>query len=86
MEIWHTWIGYLGLIAGLVAAAYFGWSALRSALIGFVGGLVLVTAINVVAPPPPACLQSAKGWDILRTWSIKCPDPTKDLLPGAVRK
>jgi hypothetical protein len=81
MDIWYTWLGYLGLIGGLVAAAFFGWPALRSAVLGFAGGLALVTLVNVTVPSPVSCLQSSKGADILRAYSLKCPDPTKDLLP-----
>lgn len=82
MDIWHTWLGYVGFIGGLVAAAFFGWPAFRSALIGLAGGLVVVTLVNVVAPSPVSCLQNSKGTDILRAYSLKCPDPNKDLLPA----
>jgi hypothetical protein len=73
MDIWYTWLAYLGLIGGLVAAAFFGWSALRAGLIGFVGGLAVVTVANAVAPLKAECLQETKGLDILRAYSIKCP-------------
>jgi len=82
MDIWYTWLAYIGLIAGLVTAAVFGWPAFRSAMAGFVGGLALVTLVNVVAANPAGCLQSSKGLDILRAYSIKCPDPSRDLLPA----
>jgi hypothetical protein len=72
MEIWQTWLGYFGLICGLVAAAVLQTSALRSAAIGFVAGLVLVILWNVVAPSAAPCLQSSTGWDILRAHSLSC--------------
>ena len=77
MEIWYTWLGYLGLIAGLVAAAALGWPPLRSAAIGLAGGIAFVTMVNVVDPKPADCLQSSKGWDILRAYSLVCPDPNQ---------
>jgi len=85
MDIWYTWLAYLGLIGGLVAAAVFGWSALRSSLIGFVGGLVVVTLMNVAVPLQAECLQQTKGLDILRAYSIKCPDG-RDLLPIGTKR
>ena len=76
MDIWYTWLGYLGLLAGLVVAAVLGWPPVRSAIIGLAGGIAFVTFVNVVdSKPAPECLQNAKGWDILRTYSLKCPDP-----------
>ena len=81
MEIWYTWLGFIGLICGLVVAAVFEWPAMRSALVGFAAGLVLVTVVNVVDPEPATCLQNSKGWDILRAYSLKCPDPNQNLLP-----
>jgi hypothetical protein len=38
MEIWYTWLGFFGLICGLVVAALFEWPAMRSALVGFAAG------------------------------------------------
>jgi hypothetical protein len=70
--VWHTWLGYIGLLSGLVAAANFNWPALRSAIAGFAAGVVLLTIINAVIPTPAPCLQNAKGWDILRAYSINC--------------
>ncbi|MEW6768782.1 MAG: hypothetical protein AB1342_12200 [Pseudomonadota bacterium] len=76
MDIWYTWLGYLGLLAGLIFSAFAGWPPLRSALAGFVAGIAFVTFVNVMdSKPAPDCLQNARGWDILRTYSLKCPDP-----------
>jgi hypothetical protein len=76
-----TWLGFLGLVLGLIAAAGFGWRPLRSALLGVAGGVALVVLINVVAAKPANCLQQSKSWDILRAYSLKCPDPNANLLP-----
>jgi hypothetical protein len=76
-----TWLGFLGLVSGLIAAAGFGWPPLRSALLGLASGLALVVLINIVAPKPAICLQQSKSWDILRAYSLKCPDPNANLLP-----
>jgi hypothetical protein len=81
MEIWDTWLGFLGFMSGLVAAAIFGWSPMRAGAAGFAGGLVLVTMINVLDPNPAPCLQQSKRWDVLRAYSLKCPDPNANLLP-----
>jgi hypothetical protein len=75
-----TWLGFLGLVSGLIVAAGFGWPPLRSALLGLASGVALVVLINVVAPKPAICLQQSKSWDILRAYSLKCPDPNADLL------
>lgn len=76
MDIWYTWLGYLGLLAGLIVAAVAGWPPVRSAIVGLAGGIAFVTFVNVMdSKPVPECLQQAKGWDILRTYSLKCPDP-----------
>jgi hypothetical protein len=80
MDIWYTWLGYLGLIGGLVVAAIFEWPAMRTGLAGLAGGVALVTLINVVQPTPATCLQNSKQWDILRAYSLKCPDPLTDML------
>jgi hypothetical protein len=69
--IWDTWLGFIGLLSGLVAAAIFNWPPLRSALAGYAGGLVLLTIINLVSSPVP-CLQDSKGWNILRAYSTNC--------------
>ena len=74
MDIWYTWLGYLGLLAGLVVAAVLGWPPVRSAVVGLAAGIAFVTFVNVMDPRPvPECLQIAKGWDILRTYSLRCP-------------
>jgi hypothetical protein len=81
MDIWYTWLGFLGLLCGLVAATIFEWPAMRTGLVGFAGGIVLVTLVNIVQPTPASCLQNSKQWDILRAYSLKCPDPTANLVP-----
>ena len=76
MDIWYTWLGYLGLLAGLIVAAALGWPPVRSAIVGLAGGIAFVTFVSVVDPKPaPECLQNSKGWDILRAYSLKCADP-----------
>jgi hypothetical protein len=70
--LFDTWLGYIGLLLGLVAAASFNWPPLRSGIAGFVVGLALVTLINLLVPTPVPCLQSSKGWDVLRAYSISC--------------
>ena len=72
MDLWPTWIAYFGLLFGLLAAGLFSGSLFRSAAIGFVAGAALVTLVNVVQPTPAPCLQNAKGWDILRAYSLNC--------------
>ncbi|TMJ33943.1 MAG: hypothetical protein E6G96_03335 [Alphaproteobacteria bacterium] len=72
MDLCHTWFACFGLLFGLLAADLFSVSLLRSAAIGFVAGAVLVTLVNVVQPTPAPCLQNAKGWDILRAYSLNC--------------
>ena len=71
--LWDTWLGYLGLLCGLISAAAFNWPPLRSAIVGYAAGLAVLIMINVVVPTPPSCLQNSKGWDILRAYSISCP-------------
>jgi hypothetical protein len=72
MALWHTWLGYIGLICGILASAVLGTSILRSAAIGFATGVVMVVIINVATPGPTPCLQDSKGWDILRAYSLDC--------------
>jgi uncharacterized membrane protein YeaQ/YmgE (transglycosylase-associated protein family) len=72
MDWWPPWIIYVGLICGIVASGILGASLLRSAVFGIVGGAVIALAVNVFAPAAPPCLQNAKGWDILRAYSINC--------------
>ena len=71
--MWITWIAYAGLIVGVVAASLFRLSILKSAVAGFVGGVVLVVAVNYIVPTAPPCLQHSKGWDVLRAYSLNCP-------------
>jgi hypothetical protein len=77
MDIWYTWLGYLGLLAGLILAAVLGWPPVRSAVAGLAAGIAFVTFVNVVEPKDVDCLQNSKGWDILRAYSLKCPDPNQ---------
>jgi hypothetical protein len=70
--IWDTWLGFLGLLSGLVAAAIFDWPPLRSALAGYAGGVALLILINVLLPNPVPCLQDSRGFDILRAYSTNC--------------
>jgi hypothetical protein len=72
MGIWYTWLGYLGLILGIVTSAVFGTSLVRSGAIGFVAGVALVLVVNLVDPTPAPCLQNSKGWDVLRAYSLDC--------------
>jgi hypothetical protein len=75
MSIWYTWLGYLGLLCGLGASAIFGIAPVRSAAVGFASGIVLVILVNMTNPVPPPCLQSSRGGDILRAYSLDCGDP-----------
>jgi hypothetical protein len=75
--VWHTWLGFFGLLSGLVAAAIFNGPPLRSALAGYAGGLALLIMINALVPNPAPCLQNSKGWDVLRAYSLKCSVPSK---------
>jgi hypothetical protein len=68
MVLFDTWLGFLGLIGGLAAAAIWNWPPVRSALIGFAVGVVAVVVVNLVSPSPSPCLQTAKGWDIWRSY------------------
>jgi hypothetical protein len=70
--IWHPWLGYFGLILGLVAAAIFGVSLARSALIGLAAGIVLAAVVNIAVSNPAPCLEQSKGWDILRAYQVNC--------------
>jgi hypothetical protein len=72
LGLFDTWLGFLGVVAGLVLAAVYGWRPLRSAVVGFAAGLVLVTLVNGLSGEPPPCLQQAKGRDILRAYSTIC--------------
>ena len=68
--MWYPWLAYLGLIAGLGASAILKTSALRSAGIGIVVAAVVVVVWNLVDPTSAACLQTAKGWEILRSYTL----------------
>jgi hypothetical protein len=70
--LFDTWLGFLGVVAGLVLAAVYGWRPLRSAAAGFAAGLVLVILVNGLSREAPPCLQEAKGGDILRAYSTNC--------------
>jgi hypothetical protein len=72
LDIFDTWLGFLGLLSGLVAAAVFSWPPLRSAFVGYAGGLALVILINVILPNAVPCLQNSRGFDILRAYSTNC--------------
>ena len=71
--IWHTWLAFIGLVGGLAVSAIFGWPPLRSAAVGFVGGLAAVTLVNLIDPNPAPCLQDSKGISLLRAFSLECP-------------
>jgi hypothetical protein len=66
-----TWLGFLGCVGGLVAAAVWNWPPLRSGAIGFLVGIIVVIIVNSVSPPVP-CLQSSKSWDVWRAYSLNC--------------
>ncbi len=68
--IWYTWLAFFGLIFGLGTAGAFGIMPLRASLVGIAAGAVIAVLWNVVDPTPAPCLQSAKGWDILRAYSF----------------
>jgi len=55
------------------AGCFFGLSLVRSAAIGFAAGIAIVILVNLIDPKPVPCLQNAKGWDILRAYSLDCP-------------
>jgi len=82
MEIFNyfiTWLGFLGVLAGILAAAFFDMSPLRAGIGGLVTGIVPVIVINSVSATPAPCLQQSKGLDILRAYYLKCPDPNAGL-------
>jgi hypothetical protein len=68
--MWYSWLAYIGAVAGLGAAGIFGISPLRCAGIGLAAGFVIMALWNFVDPTPAPCLQSSKGWDILRAYSL----------------
>ena len=70
-----TWLGFIGLVIGFMMAAYLGWRPLRSAVGGYVCGVVLVVLLNLTAKEAPACLEKAKGVDILRSYRTTCIAP-----------
>jgi len=71
MGIWYTWTGYFGLILGIFVSGIFKTSMVRSAAIGFVGGVVLVTVLNFADSTPAPRLQDSKSWwDILRAYHL----------------
>ena len=67
-----TWLGFAGLVIGFILSAYFGWKPLRSAVAGYLCGVVLVVLINTAAAGPTPCLPSSKGFDILRAYRTAC--------------
>ncbi len=73
MDFWYSWLAYFGLICGVLVSAVLGASLVRSALIGFAGGAAIMLLANFFDPTPAPCLQNAKGWDILRAYSLNCP-------------
>ena len=79
--IWYTWLAFFGLIAGIVVSSLIGASLLRSALLGFAGGLVMVTLWNALGSAPPPCLSNSKGLDILRAYNLDCLKSNEPLLP-----
>jgi hypothetical protein len=72
MAIWHTWLGFLGLLCGLVAPIIIRVPVIWSAVVGLAGGIALVTLWNVAVPTPAPCLLYAKGPDILRAYNLSC--------------
>ena len=85
MVIWHTWLGFLGLICGLVAPSIIRIPILWSVALGLAGGIVLATFWNIAAPTPAPCLLYAKGPDILRAYNLSCArddaERARQLLP-----
>jgi hypothetical protein len=67
--MWYTWLAYLGLLAGLAASAVIKTPVARSAGVGLVAGILCAVVWNVVDPNAP-CLQAAKGWEILRAYTL----------------
>jgi len=70
MDLFDTWLGFFGLVGGLVTAAVWRRPPVRSALIGFALGIAAVIVANLMAPTTAPCLQSAKGGDILRAFRL----------------
>ena len=77
---WHTWLAFVGAVAGIVVAAITGGALARLSLMGFAGGLVLVIAWNAVAREPPPCLSNAKGVDILRAYNFDCRNSNRSFM------
>ena len=84
MTMWHTWLGFFGLLAGLILPTIIRVKVIWSAIAGLIGGIVLVTLWNVAAPAEAPCLPNAKGVDILRAYRLTCEDPAaqKNLPPA----
>jgi hypothetical protein len=72
MTLWHTWLGYFGLLIGLVSGSFIGWSIFRSSVIGLIGGMIIAAIINFAIPGKASCLQTAKGIEILTAYSLHC--------------
>ena len=68
--MWHTWLAYFGLIAGLGASGVLKTPPLHSAGIGIAVAVVVVIVWNLVDPTAAACLQASKGWEILRAYTL----------------
>ena len=79
MDIWHTWLGFIGLICGLAVPTVLRVPIIWSSLAGLVAGVALAALWNVADPSVP-CLQNAKGRDILRAYSLTCRDPLAEQL------
>jgi hypothetical protein len=91
MTIWHTWLGFFGLLCGLMAPTVVRVKVIWSALVGLIGGIVLVTLWNVAAPAQAPCLLNAKGIDILRAYRLTCEveaaaEAQKNLAPAPAPK
>lgn len=84
--VWHTWLGFFGLLCGLIAPTIFRVPVIWSALTGLVGGIALVTLWNFAAPTPVSCLPMTKGIDILRAYDLSCErelrESQRNLLPS----
>ena len=79
LDLFDTWPGFFGIVAGLTLAAFYGWRPLRSAVAGYACGVLVVVIMNGLSAKPASCLQESKSLDILRAYSIKCPDPNAGL-------
>lgn len=77
MTPWHTWLGFIGLICGLIAPTLVRIPLLWSTLTGLACGIVLVTAWNFAVPTRAPCLPEARGIDILRAYEVSC---ARDIL------